>query len=101
MYYSSTVGDPIVYWKIDLNNLKTFFGCHNLGIDRVVSSVLGTNGKFDNCHIEITKISKDVSENFAKAYCYPPNVFICLNDKSICIPKEKMKDLFLWIETIR
>ena len=86
-FYQSTVTTPIFYWRIDEDELKNFAGFENVIVNQKDSDTL------DFCHYDICNVEDKKSQNFAKKYCIPPNVYICQNDKEVILDEETFINL--------
>jgi hypothetical protein len=67
--------------------LRKFAGFENVTINQEDSDTL------DFCHYDICNVEDKKSQNFAKRYCIPPNVYVCQDDQELILDEKTYANL--------
>ena len=102
-FYPNTVDNPVFYWKIDEQELLNHNNLHNSKIEQSESAP-NAQGDKDGCHHDISvddiknQDFRDGRRSFAKDFCKPPNLYICVDGESHQLTEDELKELTKWVK---
>ena|SRR5688572_21215428 len=97
-YYSTTDHLPYILWKINVEDLKSYVKPDTVIFDTDTPSTIPNkkDGTYDECHVDIQKISDERREEFANKFCKPPFIFICVDNDEVQIDEPTFRNLKTW-----
>jgi hypothetical protein len=88
IYYRSAVKrPPFLYWVFNTTLLEEHFGKDDFHLVNTPTE------SGDDCHIDIKGISNNRAKKFAKKYCGPPGLYLCLDHGSVKLTKDQYEHL--------